>query len=64
MLLAVILAVGLVVDDAILMLENTYRYNELGYSPMQSAMLASKEIGFVITAMTITLATMFYPRYV
>ncbi|KJW05298.1 MMPL family protein [Rickettsia argasii T170-B] len=60
-LLAMILAIGLVVDDAIVMLENIFRYNEMGHKPMEAAMLASKEIGFAIIAMTITLAAVFLP---
>ncbi|WP_341759404.1 efflux RND transporter permease subunit [Candidatus Tisiphia endosymbiont of Ptychoptera albimana] len=60
-LLAMILAIGLVVDDAIVMLENIFRYNEMGHSAMESATLASKEIGFAIIAMTITLASVFLP---
>ncbi|WP_341750972.1 efflux RND transporter permease subunit [Candidatus Tisiphia endosymbiont of Sialis lutaria] len=60
-LLAMILAIGLVVDDAIVMLENIFRYNEMGHSAMESAILASKEIGFAIIAMTITLASVFLP---
>ncbi len=60
-LLAMILAIGLVVDDAIVMLENVFRYNEMGHSAMESAILASKEIGFAIIAMTITLASVFLP---
>ena len=60
-LLAMILAIGLVVDDAIVMLENIFRYNELGHSPIEAALLASKEIGFAIIAMTITLASVFLP---
>lgn len=60
-LLAMILAIGLVVDDAIVMLENIFRYNEMGHKPMEAALLASKEIGFAIIAMTITLAAVFLP---
>lgn len=60
-LLAMILAIGLVVDDAIVMLENIFRYNEMGHKPMEAALLASKEIGFTIIAMTITLAAVFLP---
>lgn len=60
-LLAMILAIGLVVDDAIVMLENIFRYNELGHSPMESALKASKEISFAIVAMTITLCSVFLP---
>ena len=60
-LLAMILAIGLVVDDAIVMLENIFRYNEMGHPPMEAAIMASKEIGFAIVAMTITLASVFLP---
>lgn len=61
-LLAMILAIGLVVDDAIVMLENIFRHHhDLGKPPMQAAFDASKEIGFAIIAMTITLASVFLP---
>jgi HAE1 family hydrophobic/amphiphilic exporter-1 len=60
-LLAMILSIGLIVDDAIVMLENIFRYHELGHSPMESAILASREIGFAIVAMTITLVAVFLP---
>ena len=60
-LLAMILAIGLVVDDTIVMLENIFRYNEIGHKPMEAALLASKEIWFAIIAMTITLAAVFLP---
>ena len=61
-LLAMILAIGLVVDDAIVMLENIFRHaHELGKKPRKAALDASKEIGFAIIAMTITLAAVFLP---
>ncbi len=60
-LLALVLAIGLVVDDAIVMLENIYRHLEEGKSPKQAALDGSKEIGFAIVAMTITLAAVFAP---
>jgi len=60
-LLAMILAIGLVVDDAIVMLENIFRHNELGEPPIQAATIAAKEISFAIVAMTITLASVFLP---
>lgn len=60
-LLAMILAIGLVVDDAIVMLENIFRHNELGEPPVQAATMAVKEISFAIVAMTITLASVFLP---
>ncbi|MCW5620207.1 MAG: efflux RND transporter permease subunit [Burkholderiales bacterium] len=60
-LLGIVLAVGLVVDDAIVMLENIHRHIEDGKSPYQAALVGAKEIGFAILAMTITLAAVFMP---
>jgi len=60
-LLAMVLAIGLVVDDAIVMLENIYRHIENGMSPMEAAFKGSKEIGFAIIAMTLTLAAVYVP---
>jgi multidrug efflux pump len=51
-LLALVLAIGLVVDDAIVMLENIYRHVEEGMSPVKAALLGSREISFAIVAMT------------
>ena len=55
------LAVGLVVDDAIVMLENVHRHIEMGKSPRQAALDGSREIGFAIVAMTLTLASVYAP---
>ncbi len=60
-LLAFVLAIGLVVDDAIVMLENIYRYIETGMDPIKAAFVGSKQIGFAIVAMTFTLAAVFAP---
>lgn len=60
-LLAFVLAIGLVVDDAIVMLENIHRHIEAGMSPIKASFVGSKEIGFAIIAMTITLAAVFLP---
>ncbi|HVJ63321.1 MAG TPA: efflux RND transporter permease subunit, partial [Tahibacter sp.] len=60
-LLALVLAIGLVVDDAIVMLENIYRHIEEGMPPMQAALTGSREIGFAIVAMTLTLAAVYVP---
>ncbi|MDH3452447.1 MAG: efflux RND transporter permease subunit, partial [Gammaproteobacteria bacterium] len=60
-LLGLVLAIGLVVDDAIVMLENVHRHVEGGASPRQAALVGSKEIAFAIIAMTITLAAVFTP---
>jgi multidrug efflux pump len=60
-LLAMVLAIGLVVDDAIVMLENIFRNVENGMSPMAAAFKGSKEIGFAIVAMSLTLAAVYVP---
>ena len=60
-LLALVLAIGLVVDDAIVMLENIYRHVEEGMAPVKAALLGSREISFAIIAMTITLAAVYAP---
>ncbi|HET6522135.1 MAG TPA: efflux RND transporter permease subunit [Geminicoccaceae bacterium] len=60
-LLAMVLAIGLVVDDAIVMLENIYRHVEEGMPPVQAALRGSKEIGFAVLAMTVTLAAVYVP---
>ncbi len=60
-LLAMVLAIGLVVDDAIVMLENIYRHIEEGMEPLEAALTGSREIAFAIVAMTITLAAVYLP---
>ncbi|WP_140626364.1 efflux RND transporter permease subunit [Methylibium rhizosphaerae] len=60
-LLALVLAIGLVVDDAIVMLENIFRHIEEGLSPFQAALRGAKEVGFAIIAMTLTLAAVYAP---
>lgn len=60
-LLAMVLAVGLVVDDAIVVLENIFRYREQGLSSFEAAKKGASEIGFAIIAMTITLMSVFLP---
>src|SRR3954454_23455293 len=60
-LMALTLSVGFVVDDAIVMLENIVRYMEMGYSRMEAALKASREIGFTIISMTISLVAVFIP---
>ncbi len=60
-LLALVLAIGLVVDDAIVVLENIFRHVEDGMSPFQAALKGAKEIGFAVVAMTMTLAAVFAP---
>ena len=60
-LMALTLSVGFVVDDAIVMLENIVRHMEMGQSRMQAALTASREIGFTIVSMTISLVAVFIP---
>jgi HAE1 family hydrophobic/amphiphilic exporter-1 len=60
-LMALTLSVGFVVDDAIVMLENIVRHMEMGETRMGAALLASKEIGFTIISMTISLVAVFIP---
>ncbi|HET7614685.1 MAG TPA: efflux RND transporter permease subunit [Gemmatimonadaceae bacterium] len=60
-LMALTLAVGFVVDDAIVMLENIVRHMEMGKKPMQAAFDGSAEVGFTILAMTISLTAVFIP---
>jgi multidrug efflux pump len=60
-LLALVLAIGLVVDDAIVMLENVYRHLEMGKSRMRAALDGAQEIGFAILATTIALVAVFVP---
>jgi HAE1 family hydrophobic/amphiphilic exporter-1 len=60
-LMALTLSVGFVVDDAIVMLENIVRHMEHGEKPMQAAFRGSREIGFTIVSMTLSLAAVFIP---
>ncbi len=60
-LMAVILSIGFVVDDAIVMLENIVRHIERGETPMQASLDGSREIGFTILSMTVSLAAVFIP---
>jgi len=60
-LMALTLSVGFVVDDAIVMLENIVRHMEHGEKPMEAALKGSREIGFTIVSMTISLVAVFIP---
>ncbi len=60
-LLAMVLAIGMVVDDAIVVLENTYRHIENGMDRVQAALVGAREIGFAVVAMTLTLAAVYAP---
>ena len=60
-LLALVLAIGLVVDDSIVVLENIYRHIEEGMKPFDAAIQGAREIGFAVVAMTLTLAAVYAP---
>jgi multidrug efflux pump len=60
-LLAVVLAIGLVVDDAIVVMENIYRHIEAGETPLHAAFKGSREIALAVVAMTLTLAAVYAP---
>ncbi|OLB62666.1 MAG: acriflavine resistance protein B [Acidobacteria bacterium 13_2_20CM_2_66_4] len=60
-MMALILSIGFVVDDAIVMLENIVRHMELGEAPLEAALNGSREIGFTIVSMTVSLAAVFIP---
>jgi len=60
-LLAIVLAIGLVVDDAIVVLENIFRHVENGMTRVEAALKGAREIAFAVIAMTLTLASVFAP---
>lgn len=60
-LMSMVLAIGLVVDDAIVILENVYKYIERGFSPIKAAIEGTKEVSFAVIAMTLTLCAVYAP---
>ena len=60
-LMAIIIAVGFVVDDAIVMIENIHRNRDSGLAPVQAALLGAKQIGFTIIAISLSLVAAFVP---
>ena len=60
-LMALTIATGFVVDDAIVMIENISRFVELGHSPMQAALIGSRQIGFTIISLTVSLLAVLIP---
>lgn len=60
-LLALVLAIGLVVDDAIVVLENVQRHIEKGFSPLAAAFLGTRQVGFAVIATTLVLVAVFFP---
>jgi multidrug efflux pump len=60
-LLGLVLAIGLLVDDAIVVLENVYRHQELGRSPMEAALRGTREVGFPVVATSVSLLAVLVP---
>src|SRR5215469_464646 len=60
-LMALTIAVGFIIDDAVVMIENIMRHIEAGQRPLQAALVGSREIGFTIVSMTLSLTAVFIP---
>ena len=60
-LLAMVIAIGLVVDDAIVVVENVHRHIESGEQPLQAALIGAREVAFPVIAMTLTLVAVYLP---
>jgi multidrug efflux pump len=60
-LLAMVIAIGLVVDDAIVVVENVHRHIEMGATPMEAAIQGAREVAWPVIAMTLTLAAVYAP---
>src|SRR5581483_823686 len=60
-LMALTISTGFVVDDAIVVIENIARYLEQGYSPLRAALRGSREIGFTVLSMSVSLVAVFIP---
>src|SRR2546423_7589580 len=61
--MALTIAVGFVVDDAVVVIENVHRYLEEGLSPMEAAVKGAGEIGFTIISITLSLIAVFIPLF-
>ena len=60
-LMALTISVGFVVDDAIVMIENIVRHRERGLDPMRAALIGSRQIGFTVMSISISLVAVFIP---
>jgi multidrug efflux pump len=60
-LMALAVCIGFVVDDAIVMIENMFRYMERGYSPMRASLMGAKQIGFTVVSISVSLIAAFIP---
>lgn len=60
-LLALVIAIGFVVDDAIVMIENISRHLNAGMSPLEAALTGAREIGSTIVSITVSLVVVFAP---
>src|SRR5262249_56574074 len=60
-LMALTIAVGFIIDDAVVMVENVMRHIEAGEKPLRAALTGAREIGFTIVSMTLSLTAVFIP---
>ncbi len=60
-LMALTISVGFVIDDAIVMIENIHRHEEMGLSPLQAALVGAKQIGFTVVSISLSLVAVFIP---
>jgi multidrug efflux pump subunit AcrB len=62
-LMALTIAIGFVVDDAVVVIENIYRHIEQGSSPLEAALRGSREIGFTVLSISLSLVAVFIPLF-
>src|SRR6266853_7028291 len=62
-LMALTIAIGFVVDDAVVVIENIYRHIEQGSSPLEAALRGSRELGFTVLSISLSLVAVFIPLF-